>query len=696
MMQLFIEGQEADIDQAFSTLLTASVNDVKSFGTKESTFSKTIILPGTKRNNILFGNIFNTTTRTAYDPLLPNYGYNFNAAVSAKVLVMNQSIQQMKGTIRLLQINVDGAFIDYEVSIVGELGGFSAKLGAKRLTRNDDSSNDLDFSAHDHTYSIANIKASWDTANAGSGYYYPLIDFGGYGYTAANVIGGKHNWNFGTFRPALFVKQYIDKIFENAGYSYQCDLFSTDRFKRLIIPHNQKKLIKKGSALVTAIPLNTSYSIFENQYQLIKYQNFSGTNWTMPTNTRFKYTGTETISIDLSVFLNFNVVTTETPNDGLYVEVWKNFSAIAGSRTTYGGWSGSEYFYYSYSGAAISIATNDYFEVVVRKIGTGFDTDTMQGQNGTFNIGSLIPTILNVNLGDQLLCNDTIPQNILQKDFFASILKLFNLYVFEDPFTERHMIIKPFIDFHNGDAEDWSLLVDRSKAINIKPMSELNARYYEFKYKDDSDYWNDLYKKRYNETYGSIIYDSGFEFTSEKAGVELIFAPTPLIGYTDEIKVYPTIFKKSGEVEETIDSVIRIMVAAKVIDVPSWDILGGSTAVSQTFYGYAGHFDDPDSPTSDLNFGVPKEIFFTLAGGALNVNQFNVYYSSYMAEITDKDSKMLSCTLRLTKRDWYELSFAKYKWIDGSLWRLNKITDYNATSEDSCKAEFIKLIEKQY
>jgi len=682
MMQLFIEGQEADIDQAFSTLLTASVNDVKSFGTKESTFSKTIILPGTKRNNILFGNIFNTTTRTAYDPLLPNYGYNFNAAVSAKVLVMNQSIQQMKGTIRLLQINVDGAFIDYEVSIVGELGGFSAKMGAAKIEQ-------LDFSAYNHQYSIANIKASWDNANAGLGYYYPLIDYGTYGYTSANVLGGKHNWNYRTFRPAMFVKEYIDKIFAAAGYTYECDLFSTDRFKRLIIPHNLKKIVSylTGQAKFVA-KIATYVGDYAWRWTAVSVGDFSLTG---TYDEAIYYNGAATINANFRISLSGQVITQDFAGTKFF-ELRKNGVIIGSVSITTG-----SSMPYTFSAKKInvdnvSIAHGDTFSVTypalsitsLRQITSSFDIIT----------DSKLP--VTINLGDTITINDCIPKNILQKDFFASILKLFNLYVYEDPFKERHMIIKPFIDFHNGDAQDWGNLVDRSKAINIKPMSELNARYYEFKYKDDADYWNDIYKKRYNETYGSIIYDSGFEFTSEKAGVELIFAPTPLLGYDGEVKIYPTIFKKTNDLEETIDSVIRIMVAAKIIDVPSWDILGGSTAVSQTFYGYAGHFDDPDSPTSDLNFGVVKELFFTLAGGALNVNQFNVYYSSYMAEITDKDSKMLSCTLRLTKRDWYELSFAKYKWIDGSLWRLNKITDYNATTEDSCKAEFIKLIEKQY
>ena len=680
MMQLFIEGQEADIDQAFSTLLTASVNDVKSFGTKESTFSKTIILPGTKRNNILFGNIFNTTTRTAYNPLIPNYGYNFNAAVSANVLVMNQSIQQMKGTIRLLQINIDGAFIDYEVSIVGELGGFSAKMGAAKIE-------ELDFSAYNHQYSIFNIKASWDNANGGAGYYYPLIDYGTYGYTAANVLGGKHNWNYGTFRPALFVKEYIDKIFAAAGYTYECDLFSTDRFKRLIIPHNQKRLVSQSSSQLNvhagATTINPITRSAETLYQIGSYGNFTTSD-----NKSFAWAGSTgtTVSVVASIYLQaYSYNTAGYFDKKLTLKLLKNGATINTIDIWYTG-------VYNLNLGSVVLAIGDTLALQITGLESGESVTYQSSMVAISAAGSLVP----VFLGDNISVNDTIPKNILQKDFFASILKLFNLYVYEDIHTERHMIIKPFIDFHTGDSEDWGNLVDRSKAINIKPMSELNARYYEFKYKDDSDYWNDIYKKRYNETYGSRMYDSGFEFTSEKSGVELIFAPTPLLGYDGEVKIYPTIFKKTNDLEETIDSVIRIMVAAKIIGVPSWDILGGASAVSQTFYGYAGHFDDPDSPTNDLNFGVVKELFFTLAGGALNVNQFNVYYSSYMAEITDKDSKMLSCTLRLTKKDWYELSFAKYKWIDGSLWRLNKITDYNATSEDSCKAEFIKLIEKQY
>ena len=75
---------------------------------------------------------------------------------------------------------------------------------------------------------------------------------------------------------------------------------------------------------------------------------------------------------------------------------------------------------------------------------------------------------------------------------------------------------------------------------------------------------------------------------------------------------------------------------------------------------------------------------------------FNVYWSSYVAEITDKDSKLMSCYVYLKNQDIFSLDFSKLIYIDGSLWRLNKVIDYNPTVPDSTKCEFLKVIELTY
>ena len=276
--------------------------------------------------------------------------------------------------------------------------------------------------------------------------------------------------------------------------------------------------------------------------------------------------------------------------------------------------------------------------------------------------------------------------------------------VFEDPTKDKHLVITPFVDYYTGSsAIDWSSKIDRSRPIRYKPMSELTARYYEFIFKKDSDYWNDLYDKRYNIEYGSYRYDSQFEFAHETQKVELIFSGTPLLGYSGEEKVYSTIFKRTGEgssaVEENTDSNIRILQNKNVTGVTSWDILAddGTTILgSYTDYPYAGHFDDPDVPTNDIQFGVPNELFFTLLTGAININQFNVYWSSYMAEITHKDSRLMTCTAKLNLLDIANLDFSKLIYVDGALFRLNKITDFNTSHEDTCEIELVKVINKIY
>jgi hypothetical protein len=225
-------------------------------------------------------------------------------------------------------------------------------------------------------------------------------------------------------------------------------------------------------------------------------------------------------------------------------------------------------------------------------------------------------------------------------------------------------------------------------------MSQLTARFYDFKFKDDSDYYNDLYKKRYNETYGQYSFDSDFDFEDERLTVELAFSPTPLKGYSGEDKIFSSIMKIENLIESQVDSNIRLLQAKTVTGVTSWNVTGIVSGLTE--YPYAGHYNDPDAPSNDIQFGVPKELFFTLVSGDVTVQQFNVYWSSYMAEITDKDSRLMRCKMHLTPADIATLRFEKQIWIDGALWKLNKITDYNMSEADICEVSLLKTIELIY
>ncbi len=67
-----------------------------------------------------------------------------------------------------------------------------------------------------------------------------------------------------------------------------------------------------------------------------------------------------------------------------------------------------------------------------------------------------------------------------------------------------------------------------------------------------------------------------------------------------------------------------------------------------------------------------------------------------MAEITDKDSRLLSAWFKLTAADILNLNFSKLIYCEGSYWRLNKIEDWNASEPDVCKVELLKVINTIY
>jgi hypothetical protein len=128
--ELFIENQRADISADISSLLTFAIDDVKDFSTRSTTWSKTIVIPGTSRNNFLFGNIFETGIANDYDPDLDNVGINFNASKSARCLIFQDNIQTFKGTVRLLEIVKDKHRIEYEIALNGELTGLNVALSS--------------------------------------------------------------------------------------------------------------------------------------------------------------------------------------------------------------------------------------------------------------------------------------------------------------------------------------------------------------------------------------------------------------------------------------------------------------------------------------------------------------------------------------------------------------------------------------
>lgn len=686
--EIFIENKQVDISEGLSNLITFAIDDIKDIGSRNTSFSKTIILPGTARNNALFGHIFDVTAMNPYDADALNTGLNFNASKKADCVIFQNHIQVFKGIFRLLKIVINSGVPEYECAVFGELGGLINSIGNKKIE-------ELDFSAYDHVLSISNVTGSWDNAS-GAGYFYPLADYG-------NVSTDKIDYDIKAFRPALFIREYIDKIITDAGYSFSSALFETQRFKQLVIPNNQITLQTITDRLVQGIDVSTQTIIQNGVVQEAPIPQatrtasgftYFGGVWT--------YTGTDTKTFKVKGRVSGDYYSTI---ESIQIQVKKNgtqvYTGVPFLAPTFG--TTDVLFSHTIQSSPtddfvlVTMATGDTIEFSA-KVANNVGSYRMRTTFVSFEIYNPIPIFVDLPLGGTVVINDTTPRNILQRDLLSSVLRLFNIYATEDNLKNKFLQFTPYVDFYNvSGVVDWTYKLDRSRQIELTPMSELNSRYYDFTFKSDSDYYNELYKKRYGQNYGDYLFDSEFFFTADKGEIPVIFSGTPLVGYAGVDKIVSAYYKLTNGIEDGMNVNIRILQTKKITGVTSWDITNaGSVLGTLTSYGYAGHYDDPDAPANDIHFGVPSELFFTLVTGAINVTQFNVYWSSYMAEITDKDSKLLSAWFKLTNSDIYNLDFGKFVYVDGSYFRLNKIIDWNTNEPDLCKVELLKVIYNQY
>jgi hypothetical protein len=676
MWQIFVEDNEIDVPGDLSAQFNFSIDDIRQYGYRNSTWSKTIVLYGTARNKKIFGHVFDVGSANFVNDANPNINYDYNAAKSAKCIVLEDGLLIVKGVIRILNVIIDGDSYEVEVAITGELGGLIAAVADKKLE-------DLDFSAYDQEFSLTNIEASW-AATPGSGVYYPLIDCG---YSQDKI-----SFQIQTFRPSFYVKEYLDKIFEAAGYTYESNFIQVDTtFKNLFIPYNgETSAIKVSEILHMNGQSIVSLSSGTNLYT---FSSISGTTY-IDVTANNKFTWKREVASPLFRFTGGWNRTSTAYADFLYIEIHINGGMVYQHQIAMGALASGTIDF----STLLTIDYNDYIEIKTNWTPSG--AYTLNLTTPTFYMEGQPDILISAIQGDDLEMNNYIPKGIFQKDFLSSIIKMFNLYIDEDETKSKHLVIEPYVEYYDTTSAsflNWDNKIDRSRKIHLKPLGEITARSYEFKYKDDVDYYNDAYKKKFNETYGTRLYDTGLEALNGKETIEVIFSPTPLVQYDGTDRIISVILKKdTAGVETKMLSNIRILLrSVDNIACSQWDItdVDGTSLETYEDYPYSGHLDDPDAPGMDINFGAPREFFFTIVTGYLSANLFNVFYSFYISEISDKDSKLMTAYFNLNALDIHNLDFSKLIFIMGQLWRLNKIEDYSTGQKETTKCELLKVID---
>jgi hypothetical protein len=258
-----------------------SIANISDISQRTAPYTQTFVVPGTKNNNELLGQIFNIGSDSSFDPRQKTPAY---LAVDSIPVMQN-------GIFQLNSISVDdNKKIDYNVTIFSDTHDLYDTIGDKYIA-------DLDFSDLNHVYSYSSIINSW-TGSTPNKYYYPLID-AGFDFNISQMNSGL-GVQLSQMLPSTQVKTIWDKIFSGAGLTYNSTFLSGSYFSNLYIPFNSSNVLTNGTG-------------FTNQRSFLANSNLNTAT-------------TINISSGLGVYGNVNLYNTPFPND----TVFPNFNGSQG------------------------------------------------------------------------------------------------------------------------------------------------------------------------------------------------------------------------------------------------------------------------------------------------------------------------------------------------------------------------------
>jgi len=300
-----------------------------------------------------------------------------------------------------------------------------------------------------------------------------------------------------------------------------------------------------------------------------------------------------------------------------------------------------------------------------------------------------VTTASNTSYGNEDININQIVPKIKMKDFFMNITKMFNLIIQDNPNVPNDLIIEPRDDFFNSrnKVKDWTQILDNDSEIKITPMSELDANTYRYKYKKDTDFFNEKYLSETGKEYGEVKIDVINDFSEKTVKNELIFSPTPNSELFIKDRVAPFFVDIQNQNNLSPKKVNhRILFYSGLLDCETFTLADDENTTTElttlTQYPYCGMYNSPYDATEDLGFSRTDKIYWDTQTFPVN-NLYEKYHKSTILSITDINSRLLEASFRLTPSDISEFDFRDIIFLLGSYWRVNKIIGYNPVGSDN-------------
>ncbi len=551
--EVFILDTSDDVDVP----LNFNIDDITKLNTRKTSFSKSIVLPGTHNNNQAFDHIYKANSETSFNP-------NFKS----KVVIENHGLQVFEGVLCLDSIthymkqNIEN--IKYSVSVYGESLSLFERLGDKAIS-------ELDFSMYDHEFTLGRINASWNNDIKLFGAYGAenrTLDYTSPTFTHINLVAANDyyvNYIGGAFveipftAPHTFVEGddiYIDSNnFEMFGDNKVIQVTSSTSVVISVVKwwagatpsvsgtcykypykgigywypmtdNGKYQMITAGPPLVVGRDYYIKQAIFPDDFTNVGAPSNSGKTWFQATGmTPSSFvnlpndagTGTTLYQIDPAreslashdSFINHWVVDDYIPHIFAYEVLIKMFTALD-----------------------ITLDAPDFetqfFKRIVMPLDQKFSLQDVQtsgslvigqqymlydyvagdnflnvGATGNFdgaifNASGPAPTVWTnkTKVAAMVNFNNWLPKMKL-KDFFLSMLNMMNLVFYEDVENKKILHVRKRTEFFSSEIVDWSDKLQSNEIMKMSMSNKILPTYYEFKYADSSDYFNTNYNEDY-------------------------------------------------------------------------------------------------------------------------------------------------------------------------------------------------------
>ena len=655
------DGKTLDVAKEFGMGLNYSIEDISDPSKRNSSFSKTIVLAGTKNNNEILGYLFDINSDFTF--------FNPNFKLDAKILVDETVV--LDGFLQLRKINKEdeGNTIFYDVVIYENAVDLFSVMGEKLLT-------DLDFSSLNHTYNHTNISASWTNTST---YVYPIFYKNSKTYQTQD------------FKPAIFLKDYIIKIADSNGFSLGGSFLDDPIFTKEIIPYNGgqptipeteaisrefnanfdpsttevqiSSFIRSTKGIINTnfnytflddkddpfnrwTELNNSWTVSDNgSYNLktvmgfrLKAEAASGT-WLREDSNAGGDSPIET-SIEMTAFRNGVKIgeTLVSTNSGGLPFNDKHHAAIPPSNQRFPAFglfnTTSHTFNMDIDGTFFEKQVLNAGDVITFKIkllnpeGTSYVYATKLDEadgvpvNVTYTLytrkpainGSKESRLYNESIRgfltdqDEMEMNNFIPLNVKQKDLFTDIIKRYNLIITSNPLNPKNILLNTRDSFYasGDDTLDWSNKRDLTYNEQIELLSELQSKKINFQYKKGKDKKSSDYEKAFSGLiYGSKEIEFTNEFVKGEKKITSIYSSTPLLyNSVNKEMIVPNI---DTQIPKTNIKVLLYDGLIPTLNGTTWffdgiSSLGADFRFVKTTYPYAGHWDNPINPIFDNHF----------------------------------------------------------------------------------------------